>query len=91
MIEMEQLTDPERKMWAYVLLQALADLSGRDPFARSARAWFTSRDDSIGSLIWICNHLSLDPDAVRQRVLRGSTRKLHQSIANLAEATTQAA
>ena len=33
MIEMVQLTDPERKMWAYVLLQSLSDLSGRDPFA----------------------------------------------------------
>jgi len=91
MIETEQLTDAERKMWAYVLLQALTDLSGRDPFARSARLWFSSRDDSIGSLIWICNHLSLEPDAVRQRVLRGTGRKLRESIVNLAEATTQAA
>jgi hypothetical protein len=91
MIETEQLTDAERKMWAYVLLQALTDLSGRDPFARSARLWFSSRDDSVGSLIWICNHLSLEPDAVRQRVLRGTGRKLRESIGNLAEATTQAA
>ncbi len=90
MIEPDQLTDPERKLWAYVLLQAHTDLSGREPGARSARLWFCSRDDSIGSFIWICNHLSLEPDAVRQRVLRDATRKLKESIANT-EATSCAA
>ena len=34
MIECEQLTDAERKLWANVLLQAQTDLSGRDPVAR---------------------------------------------------------
>ena len=37
MIEPDQLTDAERKLWANVLLQAQTDLSGRDPIARSAR------------------------------------------------------
>ena len=40
MIEPDQLTDAERKLWANVLLQAQTDLSGRDPIARSARLWF---------------------------------------------------
>jgi hypothetical protein len=31
MIEPDQLTDPERKLWANVLLQAQSDISARDP------------------------------------------------------------
>ncbi len=91
MIEPDQLTDPERKLWAHVLLQALADLGNHDPIARPARHWFTSRDDSIGSFIWICHHLSMDPAAVRQRVLRDANQKIRESIAARAQATNRAA
>jgi hypothetical protein len=91
MIEPDQLTDAERKLWANVLLQAQTDLSGRDPIARSARLWFSSRDDAIGSFIWICHHLSLEPDAARQSVLNLPTRKLRESIGNVAQTTNRAA
>jgi hypothetical protein len=69
MLEIQQFTDPERKLWANVLLQALTDLAGRDPQARSARAWIASRGNSVGSFTWVCYQLSLDPEAVRERVL----------------------
>ena len=91
MIEPDQLTDPERKLWAHVLLQALADLGNHDPIARPARYWFTSKDDTIGSFIWICHQLSLDPAAVRERVLRDANRKLRESIAARAQAANCAA
>jgi hypothetical protein len=64
------MTEPEQTLWMSVLMQAVQDLSGADLIARSARAWFASRDKSIGSLTWVCHHLSLDPDAVRQQVSR---------------------
>jgi cytochrome P450 len=82
MIEMEKLTDPERKLWASVLLQAITDLRGQDFAARSARAWFASTDNTEGSLTWICHHLSLDPDAVRLRVLRDARQKQRDSRTN---------
>ena len=82
MIEMEKLTDPERKLWANVLLQAITDLRGQDFAARSARAWFASTDNSEGSLTWICHHLSLDPDAVRRRVLSDARQKQRDSRTN---------
>ena len=88
MMEIEQFSDPERKLWANVLLQALADLSGRDPQARSARAWIVSRENAVGSFSWVCYQLSLDPDAVRQRVLRKAAR---ESVANLRQPTNRAA
>ena len=91
MIEPDQLTDPERKLWAYVLLQAHTDLKGREPAARSARLWFISRDDSIGSFIWVCHHLSLDPDAVRQRVIKDAARKSPEAVGAISEMTNRAA
>lgn len=91
MIEVEQLTDPERKLWAHVLLQALADLGSHDPVARPARLWFISKDDSIGSFIWICHHLSMDPAAVRQRVLREANQRMRESVAARVQATDRAA
>jgi hypothetical protein len=91
MIELDRLTEPERKLWAYVLLQAITDLNGRDFAARSARAWFSSKDDSIGSLNWICHNLSLDPDAVRHSVLRKKAAELRDSITNQPQETTRAA
>jgi hypothetical protein len=91
MIEIEQLTEAEQKLWANVLMQALTDLSGRDPIARSAQLWFLSRDESIGSLAWICHHLSLDPDAVRQRVLRRNKQKRQAAIENAADQSFRAA
>ena len=91
MIEPDQLTDPERKIWAYVLLQAQSDLGARDSIARSARLWFCSRDDAIGSFTWICHHLSLEPNAVRQRVLKDPPKRLAEAIAYSAEVANRAA
>lgn len=64
------MTEPERTLWGSVLTQAIQDLSGPNLVAKPARAWLTSRSTSLGSLIWICDQLGLDPAAVRQTVLR---------------------
>jgi len=64
------MTEPEQTLWSSVLTQAIQDLSGPDLVAKPARAWLTSRNTSLGSLIWICDQLGLDPSAVRQSVLR---------------------
>ncbi len=55
MIEPDQLTDAERKLWANVLLQAQTDLSGRDP-SHAPRAYgflreMTPSEVSSGSVI----------------------------------------
>ena len=87
--------NPETILWSRVLLQAIWDLSGiklklpkkeTPTLQRITRAWFSSFDDSPGSFIWICHVLSLDPDAVRQRVLTKSTAELGAVITNLSPA-----
>jgi hypothetical protein len=69
------MTEPEQTLWSSVLTQAIQDLSGPDMVAKPARAWLTSRNTSLGSLIWVCDQLGLDPAAVRQSVLRRRTEE----------------
>ena len=64
------MTEPEQTLWSSVLSLAIQDLSGPGLVAKPARAWLTSRSTSLGSFIWICDQLGLDPAAVRQNVLR---------------------
>jgi len=87
--------NPESILWSRVLLRAIWDLSETKlklpkkeapTLQRITRAWFSSFNDSPGSFIWICNVLSLDPDAVRQRVLTKSTAELRAVITNLSPA-----
>lgn len=69
------MTEPEQTLWSSVLTQAIQDLSGPDMVAKPARAWLISRNTSLGSLIWVCDQLGLDPAAVRQSVLRRRTER----------------
>lgn len=85
------MTEPEQMLWMSVLTQALQDLSGPDLLAKPARIWLSSRNTSLGSLIWICDQLGLDSDAVRQRVLRRPVSELSRSLKNRAGAAEQAA
>jgi hypothetical protein len=87
--------NPETILWSRVLLQAIWDLSGiklnlpkkeTPTLQRITRAWFSSFNDSPGSFIWICHVLSLDPEAVRQRVLAKSNAELGAVITKLSPA-----
>jgi hypothetical protein len=85
------MTEPEQMLWISVLTQALQDLSGPDLLAKPARAWLASRSTSLGSLIWICDQLGLDSDAVRQNALRRPVSELCRSLKNRSRAAEQAA
>ena len=80
------MNEPEQNLWMAVLTLAMQDLSGPDHLAKPARAWFSSRNTSLGSLIWVCDQLGLDPNAVRQKVLRRQVSLKEQS-----QSVTQAA
>jgi hypothetical protein len=72
------MNEPEQNLWMAVLTLAMQDLSGPDHLAKPARAWFSSRNTSLGSLIWVCDQLGLDPNAVRQKILRRGTAERPQ-------------
>jgi len=83
------MTEPEQTLWSSVLTQAIQDLAGPDLVAKPARAWLTSRSTSLGSLIWVCDQLGLDPAAVRQSVLR--RRAEERAVRERSQAVEQAA
>uniref|UniRef100_A0A6M3XVF8 Uncharacterized protein n=1 Tax=viral metagenome TaxID=1070528 RepID=A0A6M3XVF8_9ZZZZ len=69
-------TIPEKKLWAAVLLQAFLDMEGLafgnrgavDTNRNQAMGWIKSdRTDYIGSFLYVCEVLDLDPGYVRSR------------------------
>jgi len=85
------ITEPEQLLWMSVLTQALQDLSGPPFVAKPARAWLTSRSKAVGSLVWTCDQLGLDPDAVRQRVLRRPVSELSDALRHRSRTENKAA
>ena len=58
---------PEAELWTEVIVQAIEDLSSHthDQRERSALLWFNSRTEAVGSFIWACNVINIDPDVIR--------------------------
>jgi hypothetical protein len=68
MITRSVITDTDRDLWLAVITLALADLTATKPLLeKNARAWFLSSNRNPGSFIWVCDHLGLEPTAVRRR------------------------
>lgn len=60
----------EKKLWEHVLLRALRDLRSSAPRIRSeAREWIESERDTVGSFLWVCATIGIDPTDFRRRVL----------------------
>ena len=62
-------------LWAAVLGQAVKDLElplngniNDRRIRESAERWFESRRDGVGSCLWVCEQLDLDPAKVRARL-----------------------
>jgi hypothetical protein len=74
---------PEAELWTEVILQALDDLNRRTSSASgsaqdSARRWFASKNDDVGSFLWSCGVIDIDPTWVRSVVERQTgTQKRH--------------
>ena len=68
-----------KKLWFAVLVQAIKDaegyVSGPKDYSNliiteGARAWFLSKNQGIGSFLWICPMLDLNPAFVRSLVAK---------------------
>ncbi len=63
-------TLPEAELWTQVILRAIEDLEKRTSLTStsaqdSAREWFASDSDALGSFIWICHAINVDPNLIR--------------------------
>jgi hypothetical protein len=66
---------PEAELWISVILQAIDDLDRRTALSPrsaqySAREWFASESDEVGSFIWTCHVINVDPDFIRSRLAK---------------------
>jgi hypothetical protein len=66
---------PEAKLWTAVILQAIDDLDRRTSFSPtsakdSAREWFASESDEVGSFMWTCHIIDVDPSFIRSRLAK---------------------
>jgi hypothetical protein len=77
---------PEAELWTAVMVQAIDDLDRRTLSSsisaqHSAREWFASESDVVGSFVWACHVINVDPDFIRSRLVK------KQRIKNLEKVT----
>jgi hypothetical protein len=77
-----------KNLWAAVLEQAIQDAqcemaSNKENveyiFTRNALEWFYGEGREIGSFLWICNILDIDPKSVLALFINKSNVKIGQS------------
>lgn len=69
-IEPPRQTSPERAMLAAMLARAIMDSQSSDPpLAGEAREWLSSNSGDPYQFRWVCGHLDLDPEALRQALI----------------------
>lgn len=69
------MDDNCRKLWTAVLERAIEDALRGGKYwihRENARFWFLSENHELGSFLWICDTVNLDPSLLRKFVLRKS-------------------
>lgn len=57
---------PEAELWTAVIHQAIQDLSSPESYEQhSAWLWFNSPSDAVGSFIWTCHVIDIEPSFIR--------------------------
>ena len=60
------MTEGCRRLWAAVLEQAVEDVKrGRDN-SDTALSWFQSDSENVGSFLWVCGILGIDPESIKR-------------------------
>lgn len=61
--------DPCKRLWTAVLKRAVKDVHDNGTtsvISQGTRAWFGSKNQGVGSFLWICSMLDLNPEFVRK-------------------------
>ena len=62
------MTESCKRLWIAVLEQAINDLKRGYSHSHTARTWFQSDREDVGSFFWICGLLGIDPES-RKKIL----------------------
>jgi len=73
--------DKARNLWSAVLalglkeatsIRGIKNIAGeyRDTIHQEVRRWVQSNEDTIGSFVWICKFLDLDPSVTRDKSMK---------------------
>jgi hypothetical protein len=73
---------PEADLWTEVIRQAIKDLSApHSPDQEFACLWFNSPSDVVGSFIWACHVINIEPSFIRSALQKHSIlRERHPDI-----------
>ena len=71
---------PERNLWGAVMEEAIKSLSSGSLRIRAdAITWFRNRsNDGVGSFLWVCSILDLDPDNISNKLLEKFNKSKYQ-------------
>lgn len=86
------MRDPQRpqemegciRLWASVIRKAADDyFVEHHGESLKARCYFASNRHDIGSFLWCCDALNLNPEAVRESLANGTARRVKAKYAGL--------
>jgi uncharacterized protein YfaT (DUF1175 family) len=66
---------PEAQLWTHVIIQAIRDseapaLSKAPAVRRYAKHWLASSNEEVGSFLWACQLINVDPHFIRSALMK---------------------
>jgi hypothetical protein len=66
---------PEAQLWTHVIIQAIRDseapvLSKAPGVRRYAKHWLASSNEEVGSFLWACQLINVDPHFIRSALMK---------------------
>ena len=80
---------PEAQLWTHVIIQAIRDseapsLSKRPAVGRYAKRWLASSNGEVGSFVWACQLINVDPHFIRSALMKTAKPPRHVRRLSLA-------
>jgi uncharacterized protein YfaT (DUF1175 family) len=73
---------PEAQLWTHVIIQAIRDseapaLSKVPGAKRYAKDWLASSNEEVGSFLWACQLINVDPHFIRSALTKAANSRGH--------------